>query len=200
MSSNDPKMKTNFKNKISVILWLLIPFVIVVPSFAAEPSSDKTEEFNIDRLNAIDKNRIREIITGVGRDADYLTQDIHDEFWSIWSKSGEIGKEETQIIRDIMVGVTSKYMRYFYEDALWALSTGRPFKSNQRESYEEYLLNLDVITKWRIEQNEKMIEKIAYNESIKSDGGEVLYDENLIKEILGNLEKASERFDHLFTR
>lgn len=152
-----------------------------------------------DRLSSTEKTRFREILAGVIQDPDYLTLNVHAEFWTLLDKMGPLSPSEVQKLRDMMTGTVTIYQRYFYEDALWALKAGRAFKSLQRERYEKHLLNLDVITEWRIKENDTLIAKIAAKEPIPYQGTAVVLNEDIINEILASLEIVGKRVDTLFT-
>jgi hypothetical protein len=154
----------------------------------------------IDRLSSAEKTRLNEIILGVMQDPNYLTPNIHAEFWVILDKIGPLTPAEIEKTRDMITGMFTTYNRYFYEDALWALKIGRPFKSSQREKYEKHLFNLGLMTEWGIKENDRMMEKIAYKQPISTQGSTVLIKENMIKDILASLEATGKRLDELFTQ
>jgi len=99
-----------------------------------------------------------------------------------------------------MTGAISKYVKYLYEDALWALQNSRPFKSSQRDAYETKLIKLGILTKWRQKENEEFIRKIAFREPVTSYDGEIVFNKNMILEILKNIDNVSRRIDKLFTK
>lgn len=153
----------------------------------------------LDNLSSREKIRFGEIIKGVLSDPNYLTRDIHDEFWRLRDKIGSLSAAEEQKERDMMVG-TATYQRYFYEDALWALKKGSPYKSLQRENFEKRLLKIGVIPEWRIKENEALIEKIATKKEVPHGGSYIIFTEELILKILDGLEATSKRVEKLYTR
>lgn len=155
---------------------------------------------DIDSLSSAEKIRFMDIIKGVIQDPDFLTPNVHAEFWALIDKVGPISTSEVQERRDMTTGVVTIYQRYFHEDALWALKTGHPFKSLERERYEKHLLDLGVMTEWRIKENEALMAKIAVRELIPYQGTTIVYNEDIIYEILANLEAAGKRLDTLFTK
>lgn len=171
------------------------------PSYSSQatPGISSTAADPIDPLSSAEKARFREIIAGVVEDPDYLTPVVHTEFWSLLNKTGPLPAPEVQQLRDTMTGILTIYHRYFYEDALWALKTGRPFKSLQREEYEKDLLSRGEITEWRIQENETLIAKIAAKEAIPFGGTTIVLSEDIVNEILAGLEDAGRRIDALFS-
>ena len=155
----------------------------------------------LDRLSPAEKVRMREIISGVMRDPDYLTADVHAEFWTIGDKLGwkSLPPDGFYWIRDWLGEMTTTYMRYYYEDALTALKTGRPFKSLERGSAEKRLLKSGLIPDWRIAENDKLMEKIAAKEPVSSHGSTFVYTEEIIKDALDNIEASRHRLDALYT-
>lgn len=152
--------------------------------------------YSLDRLSTAERSRFREMIAGVLQDEVYPTRQVREEFWAILGKSGVASSEDEQMLKDEMVGTTTVYMRYFYEDALWALKTGRPFKSVRREEYEERLVALGAMNQWRITGNENLIEQIAARQPVRG----ILFDEDAIKATLADLEPTGKRVELLFTR
>lgn len=152
----------------------------------------------IDRLSPGERIRFNEILTGVIQDPEYMASKVHDEFWVLLNKMGPLSPAEAQKLREIMTGVATTYQRYFWEDALWALKTGRPFKSLQRERYEKHLLNLGVLTEGRIKENETLTAKIAFKEPTPYQGTTVVFNEQIINKALANLGAVRKRVDDLF--
>jgi hypothetical protein len=154
---------------------------------------------SIESLSSGDKDRFREIMGGVARDASFLTVENKAEVKAILHKAGVNNKESVAYFRNTIIGESSAYQKLFYEDALQAVKTGRPFKSMERENLEKKMLSEKTITEFRIEENEKTIEKIAARLPIATNGTEVLLNSDAIKNILANLNASMKRLDELFS-
>lgn len=109
-------------------------------------------------------------------------------------------EEEVGLLRDFLTGTSIKGMKYFYEDALLVLSTGRSIKSNARERYEKRLMELGVLSEWRAEENQKLIEKIAKREPVETGEREIVFTKEIIESVLSNLENVAARIERFFTR
>ncbi len=156
-----------------------------------------------------EKNRFREIIVGVMRnDPAFLTPSAHSEFWAIldrWTALDPSATEESNrrfriYLRSWMGSQLRNYQKLFWEDALWAVTIQRPFKSRQREDMEEKMYASGDLSKFQIKKNEDLIEKIANGEAVSLDGGKLVLDESAIKELLGSIDATVLRVETLFTR
>lgn len=151
------------------------------------------------QLSVDDKIRLREIALQVMQNEDQPTIATQKEFWEILNKQGPLSSDQLKDYRDTLINGASIYQRYFFEDALWALKTGRPFKSNEREDYEKILIKNGVLSEWRVKESESLIAAIAKKEPIPSQDGQVILDEEAIKNILSNLNSALKRVETLLT-
>ena len=158
-----------------------------------------TAQSALDALSSYEKERFRDILKGALQSPDTLTSEQLEDFHSILKKIGITTSEQMTQLREFMTGVTNTYQRYFWEDALSALKDGRPFKSMQRERYEKYLLSQQIVTEFRIKENEVLIEKISRREPVPLEGQEVVLNEMSIREILGGLAKVNSVLDKLFS-
>ena len=190
---------------VCVVLW----FGSFQELSAADLDLTETYEGVVNSISYEDKQKFREIVTGVLRgNPTYLTNSVHKEFWSIWDKwielDGNWSPEEFDRfmvwLRRTMTGIATVYQKLFWEDALWATTSGRPFKSSLRDKLEKEYLRKGLLNEWRIEQNEILINKIANKEAVSTDGRKVLFDENTIRLVLDNLESAGKRVEWIFTR
>lgn len=187
--------------------WLItvtLPLFLVVHSLPCRtetlPKGTSSVHDPLDNLSSAEKERFREIVRMVGKPDVAITPQIRREFWGLMDKAGKISQEQAALVRDLMFGAATVYMRYFYEDALEALKEHQPFKSLQREQYEKQLLKVGAMAEWRVKQNEDLIRQIANRKSIDSPQGKVLLDETVIRRILTGLEVAGQRINLLFTR
>ena len=89
-------------------------------------------------------------------------------------KIGGPSPKEIKEIREMIAGPFVTYNRYFFEDAIRALKTGKPFKSAQRENYEKYLRNSGIMAEVRIKENEDLMARIASKKPISQQGSTVL--------------------------
>ena len=152
-----------------------------------------------DALTSAEKIRLGEITVNVIHYPEYLTQGVHEEFWALLDKTGRPSDSEMVKFRDFLVTVLRKHHRYFFEDAVWAIQIGRPFKSAAREQSEKTLARLKVITEWQIRQNEETIAKIACKEPLRHGQTPVVLTEEMIWEVLNKLDDMGDRLYRLYT-
>lgn len=152
----------------------------------------------LDKLSSTDKIRIREIGLQTMQDSTMPTPQVYQEFWSLWGKM-DLDQSSYEAVRLATVGISADYQKLFWEDAMTAYKTGRPFKSNEREQLELKLVNLAVLTTFRVKANEDLIESIAVRQSIDTPNGPMLFTEVEITSTLANIENAMKRLDRLFT-
>lgn len=145
-----------------------------------------------------ENSHLREIITEAMEQGGAHPK-LYREFWAILSKNGPLPPGEVQNFRDMTTGTVPVYQRYFYQDALRSLRSGTPYKSTQRDQYEEYLLSMKLITKWRIRENDQLIATIAAGKPIPYEATTVVMDEGRINHILTSLAMAEQSLDRLFT-
>lgn len=155
---------------------------------------------NFEELSNDDKVRFQEILKSTIQQENYLTPQVHDEFWGILLQNGEPTVENIKNLRKTMAGPSVDYIKVLYEDALLALNRQAPYKSKKREDLEKFFIDNELITDFRIQENEKFIENIAYGNPITTNGQEYVLDETAINNVLNNLEAVSSRLDDLFTR
>lgn len=142
--------------------------------------------------------RFQEIIEGVIANPNFLTPSVRQEFHQIL---GNIGGSPAHVreLREIMTGVTIVYQPLFWQDALFAVQTGKPHKSRQREDYEKKMIARGLATTERINKNDMLVSKIAARESIPWQDQQVVLEENAIQGILSNLQESLRRVDELFS-
>lgn len=151
--------------------------------------------------NAKDKVRVHEIISKTMRFENYLTKDIHYEFWNIVDKHIKMNSNELKQLKVIATVNTVDYMRYFYEDMLISLEGHSLYKSLDREKIENYLLKNNLTSEWRIESNDQMIEKaIKGIHLIDKEGNKFLFTKEVIYQALSRIDSIKKRIDILFTR
>jgi hypothetical protein len=167
---------------------------VVVPHLWAQATNP------IDNLSYSEKTRFREILSATLAGPDYPSPAVRAEFWRLLDKVGRMSDGDIATLRETMTGIPVEYMRSFYEDALWAVKSGRPFKSGKTEELETRYLKRKLITEWRVRENEDMIRKIALRQPISTQGTTVLLDEARIQSILDGLSSSSKRVEVLFER
>jgi hypothetical protein len=150
--------------------------------------------------DAKDKARITQIIAETMRSENYLTKNIHSEFWSILDKHINMNDEKLKKLRLLTTGSIINYLFYFYQDMLISIDQKRIYKSKDRENLEQFLLNEGVLYNWRIEQNEKYIKKAISGKAVKTKNGDVIFTKNIIYRALKNLDTLDKRMNTLFTR
>lgn len=169
-----------------------------IPVSPPTPVEEPSETNPLDRLSSTDKIRLREIVTVVMQEEGMPTSEIYREFWSIWGKM-KLNQPEYDAMRMVLVGATVDYQKLFWEDAMTTFQAGRPFKSNERDRMEKNLQEAQLMTSFRIQQNDELIEKIAKQEPIDTAQGAALITDVQIRNALSNIESLGQRFDRLFT-
>lgn len=154
---------------------------------------------SVNSMTPEDIQKVQEIIRKVVQEPGYLTTEIHNEFWSIINKYGNVSKENIEQIRDLVTGISNKYMKYFYQDALISMQRGNPYKSAEREAYEKHLIELG-LNEAKFKENDEMMNKIAIKEAVNIQGSSIVLTEDMINEIIANINSISERLDKLFTK
>ena len=161
----------------------------------------------VNTISSEDKQRMREIIAGVmGGDPAFLSNSSRNEFWLIFEKLHDLdGASDDRFysfmsyVRRAMTGVTTVGMKLFWEDALWAKTSGRFFKSSMRDQLERSYLEQGLVSQSRLDQNDALIMKIAQGEPVATGNGAIVFDEDIIKAALSNVEEAGQRVEWLFS-
>ncbi|SEO05907.1 hypothetical protein [Paenibacillus sp. OV219] len=143
------------------------------------------------------KDRFQMFVARVVRDRNNLTPETIRQFWELVDEV-KATDEEVATMKDLLAGPIVLYMKFFFDDALIALSQGIPYKSPEREQYEQHLKSLQAITDERIQQNDELMAQIASREPILK-GGEAI-DELIIRDALMNVNEAINSITILFTR
>lgn len=157
----------------------------------------------LDKYSSSEKVRMNEIAFLVANDPDYMTPEVHAEFWAILTKQGTIPTDELNNVwtslRKSVIELGVDYQRYFWEDALFALRKERAHKSVQREQLEKKMLKMNFIPEWRVQQNDKLIEQIAARTPVRVRGEQVIFTADKINGALGNIDAVAQRVDRLLT-
>ncbi|MBP3964050.1 hypothetical protein [Paenibacillus lignilyticus] len=166
-----------------------------------QPTTDAEEPQKTLTANMTEhqKDIFQEILARVLRNRNNLTPETHRQFWELVDEVGAT-EEELATMKDLLAGPIVIYMKYFFEDALISLEHGTPYKSVDREKYEQHLKSLEAITEFRIEENNKLMEQIAYKQPIQQGSQSAVMDEAMIKQALINVNLAMETINQLFTR
>lgn len=152
---------------------------------------------NIYSLNKEDEQKVEEIYKSA-LSLDTISVDIHREFWSIVNKYGgvpakieQLGKKEKSDSFIDEVGLP--YQREFYQDALISLKKGKIVQSENRKILE------DKLTKERSSKNQDLMEKISKKMPVPYHGENIIFDEEIIQNILRNLDEAISTFKYNIT-
>ncbi|SDW15280.1 hypothetical protein SAMN05518855_1001441 [Paenibacillus sp. CF384] len=163
-------------------------------SIAEEPQTTLAKN-----MTAHQKDIFQEILARVLRNRNNLTPETHRQFWELVDEVGAT-EEELATMKDLLAGPIVIYMKYFFEDALISLDSGTPYKSDERERYEQHLKSLNAITDYRIEENNQLMEQIAYKQPIQQGKQSAVMDEAMIQQALVNVNFAMDTINQLFTR
>lgn len=189
---------------LTIVMFLLTGYFIIKPNVIRNVENKEQNAYAqsdpVDNLSSSEKLRFREIVKEVMGYENMPTVEIHEEFWKLLYKTGMSDKDILQL-KDTMTGISTTYMKYFYEDALIALSEGRVYKSKQREDYEKRLLQLGLMTEFRIKDNENLITQIVEGKPIKIDAeNQIVLTKEIIEPIIANLNQAGQRIQKLFSK
>lgn len=145
-----------------------------------------------------DTARLKHIIQGVIRDPNFLTPSIHTEFWQILKKTGASSKQ-VRALQEAMTGKLSVYYPLYWQDALTSLRNGRPYKSAQRQDYENKMLRRGMISKKELKTNNSLIAQIAAGKPISRQGKKIVVNEKAIQASLGRVRETAKRIERLFS-
>lgn len=166
--------------------------VITATLFFCQGQPNNKKSFS---LRGQDAETIKTIFKFSMARMDTVSEEMHADFWKVVKKYGgnpnnikEIGSKEK--INEFMSETGISYMKVFYQDALISFRTGKPFESIKRKELNTKL------EEGRIETNKSLMIKIASKTPIPYYGEEIVFDEEIIKSILENLDAAFILFEH----
>lgn len=176
---------------------IVICLLAVIPGEmrAAEQSPPRVTPLK--RLSAADATRFRQIVQGVVGDPRFFTPSVHREFWQMLMKTNA-SREQIQGLRRQMTGMLATYQPLFWRDALQSLTNGRPFMSAQRRDFERSMVANKMISRDQIHQNNLFIAKIAARQPVPWQGKSIVFNEQMIHKVLGQVRESAQRLDRLF--
>ncbi|REE89114.1 hypothetical protein A8990_107213 [Paenibacillus taihuensis] len=164
-------------------------------SKAATPEEPQIELSK--HMTAHQKDRFQMFVARVVRDRNNLTPETIRQFWELVDEV-KATDEEVATMKDLLAGPIVIYMKFFFDDALIALSQGVPYKSPERAEYEQHLKSIHAITDDRIRQNDDLMSRIARKDPLLK--GDRPIDELIIRDALINVYEAIDSINILFTR
>ncbi len=162
-------------------------------------SENPSEAAALTELSSTELARFKEIMTSALQSDTYLTTAIRQEFWALMDKLGPVTEADIATFKDTIVGPGLTYMQYFFTDALTALQTGQPYKSPERQQYEQRLIGLGVMTQYRLNQNESLMQSIATGQPVTLGGETGVVDAAIIQQGLENVAAGEARIELLLT-
>lgn len=174
---------------------------LVISILATIPATERTFRLFLAQRARIPSEQViryEKIYKGVIQDQNFLTPQVHQEFWGMLNAEG-LSSAQIKDLREQMSGVITVYQPLFWQDALKSLESGQPCKSPQREDCEKRMLKKGIMTIDRIRTNDELIAKIAAREAVTRDGQSLVFKEDMIEPILANVQEAANRVDQLFT-
>ncbi len=152
-----------------------------------------------DEISQIDQARMKEIVTGVMQNTILVTPDLKNELRGIFTKYNMTDKE----ISDFATygpALAVVYQAYFFLDALKAVSSGSPIKSDARLSFEQESISRGLMTSERIKANDEEMNLIANHQPIVGPTGtKVIFTTDSINSTLSNIGLVADRLSELFT-
>ncbi|MDP3697139.1 MAG: hypothetical protein Q8R55_03855 [Candidatus Taylorbacteria bacterium] len=148
-------------------------------------------------ISKTDQARMREIFTGVMQNTIPVTPDIKNELRNIFTKYNTTDAEINDFATYGPAFVTN-YQKLFFTDALRAVTSGVPVKSQERLSLEKEALSRGLMTHERIATNDKTMNLIANNQPvIGSDGKQASFTVYSIYNTLNNISSITVRLKSL---
>ncbi|MEW6347651.1 MAG: hypothetical protein AB1646_01195 [Thermodesulfobacteriota bacterium] len=188
-SRKKPASRTTYL-VVSVVL-LAIGIYLTIPK-AVE------ERIKAPRVN-LNEARILEIMKRVMENADYLTPEVHHEFWRIFDDA-KIKPQEVRLLRDKIMERATEYHKMFWADALRSLKTGRPYKSKKRADFERRMIEKRGWSPETFRKREGVISRIAAGEPIEMRGTTAVINEESIRWYHQNVREFYPGIEKLFTR
>jgi hypothetical protein len=142
--------------------------------------------------------RIKEIVLGVMDYEDYLTPEIHREFWTLIDRN-RMSESEIQTMKDALTA-TNPYHKLFYTDLLASARTGKPVKTTERTEYENWMVTKNLITRASLDAYEAYFPKVAAGKPVTIRGEEIILTESIISNVLAQIDAKHARLQALYTR
>ena len=115
------------------------------------------------------------------------------------SYAKNISDKNIKDTRILISGYSVDYMNLFYKDALISLRLGQSFKSTERKEMENKLLEKDIMTQKRYDENNKLIYSIANKLPVETEQGDIIFSEEYIQIIIEEINKVHNRINTLLT-
>lgn len=179
-----------------VILTLLLASSAAVSALQRRTLSDV-----LNGMTVTEKARYNDILKLAMSEPDKVTPEVYREFWQIIGKNGKVPAAELKKLHDEVVDVMGVYQKYYYQDILTTLRTGQPFKSVEREKYEQGMLRRGVADKAAVDRNDNYILHVAQGKPISGGTlpGPTVITEEIAEAVLENLETKIAAIDRLLT-
>lgn len=155
---------------------------------------------DVPTLSPVDQAHTKAIIVSVMQDPTQPTLATRQEFWQLIDPSGQtLSNDQINRLADAFAGL-AEYQRYFWQDASVSLSTGQPYKSQDRQNYEYQLLQIGVMTAERQASNDVLMAHIAAQEPVGgATGTNVVFTQQIIESTLSGINAMLQRITLLFT-
>lgn len=192
-------------NTVQVIIFICLivgGFILIISSKLNNPESPPPIPLSqlpvknnptFSEISQTDQARLREIFTGVMQNTIPVTPDLKNEVKTIFKKYNATDAEQTDFI---FYGpyFVANYQGLFYTDALRAVSSGVPVKSDDRLNLEKEALSRGLITAERIKLNDEEMNLIANHQAVVgSDGKQIVFTADIIKSTMKNIGLVTDR-------
>ena len=153
-----------------------------IPESTQQPVAPSNPNFS--EISQVDQSWMREIITGVIQNTTKVTPMLKNELRGIFKKYN-MTDVEIDNFASYGPALAVVYQAYFFLDALQAVSSGNPVKSDARLNFEKEALSRGQMTSERIKMNDEEMKLIASHQPVIGlDGKKYIFTEENINSTL----------------
>ena len=160
-------------------------------------SLTEKNNLNFSQITQEDQNRLKEIFVGVIQNTIPVTQNLKDEVKNIFKKYNAT-QADIENFSNYGPAFASIYQGHFYFDALQAVSSGLPVKSEVRRTMEAEALSKGLFTPERIKLNDATMLSIANHQPVAGpNGSQIIFTSENINSTITNIGAMADRLQSL---
>jgi len=160
-------------------------------------SLSEKNNLNFSKITQDDQNKLKEIFVGVIQNTTPVTQGLKDEVKNIFKKYNAT-QTDIENFSNYGPAFTAIYQGHFYFDALQAVSSGVPVKSEVRSTMETEALSKGLITPERIKLNDATMLSIANHQPVTGpNGSQIIFTSDNINSTITNIGAMADRLQSL---
>ena len=153
----------------------------------------------LQNLPAGELTRFRTILAETGKGPGGPTTAIQKEFLSLLTSVAPT-RADAAAVQDLVLART-EYRLLLLQDGLASLKAGKLLRSLERETYEQRLEALGVLTDAQVTQGQQTVERITRREPVTNARGQTAtLDEAALQNAISQLTQAKGRVDLLFPK